>query len=344
MKVAFRQLGRHLEHNLAKVYLVAGDEPLLTNEALDDIRGAARSRGFESRELHVVDRSFRWSELEGSVDNLSLFAARKIVELRLPSPRPGDAGARSLRSLVERPDPDCLLLVAIAGRLDASAAKTVWVKSIEQNGVLVEIWPIDRKELPRWIRERASRLGVELSTDAARVLAERVEGNLLAADQELRKLALANPGARIDEANVLDAVADSARFDVFRLVDAVLAGESRRAIRVLRGLRAEGVEPVLVSWALSRELGLLARLKYAVEHGTRLDDALARHGVWRRRQAVVKQALGRLHWSDLTALLAQAVEVDGIIKGVASAQSWDALTALVMSGLGIGRMPPPNAV
>lgn len=331
MKLPLRQLQRHLDAGkLAGAYLVAGDEPLLVADALEQIRTAARRAGFEQRDLHVVDRSFRWDELAADTDNLSLFASRKLLELRLPSPKPGDAGARGIRALLERPDPDRLLIVAVAGRVDASA---VWVKALEKAGVQVEIWPVERPELPGWIRARAARHGIRLTTAAAELLSDRVEGNLLAADQELAKLALHGAKGEVDEAQVLAAVADSARFDVFRLTDAVLVGDAARAFRVLHGLRAEGVQPVLVCWALARELGLLVSLKFAVASGDSLASAMARQRVWRRRQPAIERALKRFEWEHLTALLAQAVEVDGIVKGAAGASPWDALTGLVLAAV-----------
>ncbi|HEY8519740.1 MAG TPA: DNA polymerase III subunit delta [Gammaproteobacteria bacterium] len=339
MKLPFRQLDRSLRERLSSAYLVTGDEPLLVDEALEKIRAAARKAGFEERELHVVDRSFPWAELEASADNLSLFAARKIVELRLSSPRPGEEGGAAIRSLVERPSPDRLLILALNGRLDAAAAKAAWVKSIERHGTWVEVWPVDRTELPDWIAQRARGHGLTLTPGAAALLAERVEGNLLAADQELKKLALAGERT-VDEEAVAEAVANSARFDVYRLSDAVAAGDAARAIRVLDGLRAEGTEPVLVCWALNRELSLLARLKFATEHGVALETALAREHVWPRRQPLVKSALRRYRWSDLKALLVQAAETDAAVKGGSDVSPWEALTALVLASLRPGGSNP----
>jgi DNA polymerase-3 subunit delta len=336
LKLAARQLQRHLKDALAPAYLVAGDEPLLVGRAVDRIRDAARARDFTARELHVVERGFRWPELEAGADNLSLFSTRKIIELRLASPRPGDAGARCIRSLVEQPAPDRLLLVSVAGKLDASSARSAWVKSIDEHGVVIDVWPIDRAHLPRWIGERAGELGLTVTHDAAELLADRVEGNLLAADQELRKLAMTEPGTLIDGQAVLAAVADSARFDVFRLTDALLDGNAARAFAVLAGLRREGTQAVLVSWALSREIGLLARLRLAVRQGQRADAALARAGVWRRRQPAVKKALARYDEPALRVLMAQAAVVDRIVKGAEPGRPWDALTGLLLAAFARG--------
>jgi DNA polymerase-3 subunit delta len=328
LKIPLRQLSRQLERAVAPAYLIAGAEPFLVDQALEQIRAAGRAAGFAERELHVVDRSFRWADLQASAGNLSLFASRRILELRMASPRPGDAGGTALCELVEHGDPDRLLIVVVNAKLDMRLS---WVKAFEEHGVLVEVWPVDRGELPEWIMSRARQVGVEISADAAELLADRVEGNLLAADQELRKLALTLPGHAVGEAEILAAVTSSARFDVFRLSDAVLAGDSTRALRVLAGLRAEGIEPTLVSWALTRELTLLARVSYAQAHGENVDNALARLGVWRQRQPAVKQAVRRYGAPRMAQFLRQAAEVDSVIKGAALGRPWEALTALVLA-------------
>jgi DNA polymerase-3 subunit delta len=339
LKVPFRQLDRHLAERLAKVYLVAGDEPLLVDEALEQVRSAAMRAGFTTRELHTAERSFKWPELLAGADNLSLFAQRKIVEIRLATPKPGDSGSSTIAELCERDDPDTLVIVAVGEKLDAASQKTAWVKAIEQHGAIVEIWPIERNELPRWIQQRAASLKLKLTSAAAQSLAERVEGNLLAADQEIKRLALTAGGREIDEAEVLEFVANNSRFDVFALADAVLAGETGRTFKILSGLRAEGVHPVQISWVLNRDISLLSRLEYAVRHGDNLDGALLRSGVWRRRQPLVRQALAKFKAQRLKALLAEAARVDAALKGVFPAEPWTTLTDLLVALL----RPPESA-
>lgn len=331
MKVHLRQLARHLERAPSPAYLIAGEEPLLIDRALEQIRAAARRTGFTERELHVVERNFRWAELAAGAANLSLFAARRVLELRMTAPRPGDDGAACLRALVEKPDPDRLLIVAVGARLDAAAARSMWVKSFDEHGVIIEVWPVERAELPGWIEARATSLDLRLTPEAAELLADRVEGNLLAAEQELTKLALTEPGCAIGETEILEAAAHSARFDVFKLGDALLDGDAGRALRVLAGLRDEGVQPTLVAWEVSRGISLLARLQFAIAHGENLDGALARLGVWRRRQPAVKQALRRYAGRPLAPLLARAATVDATLKGVIHGQPWEALTGLVLA-------------
>lgn len=338
MKVPFRQLDSHLNRSLAKVYLVAGDEPLLVDEALEQVRAAAMRAGFTSRELHTADRSFKWVDLLAGADNLSLFATRKIVEIRLATPKPGDEGSETIAALCEREDPDTLVIVAVGEKL-GQASRSTWVKAVEQHGAVVEIWPIERGELPRWIQQRAAALKLKLTPGASQSLAERVEGNLLAADQEIKRLALTAAGREIDEAEVLEFVANNSRFDVFALADAVLAGETGRTFKILSGLRAEGVHPVQISWVLNRDISLLSRLEYAVRHGDNLEGALMRSGVWQRRQPLVKKALSKFKAGRLKALLAEAARVDAALKGVFPAEPWTTLTDLLVALL----RPPESA-
>jgi DNA polymerase-3 subunit delta len=339
LKIPFRQLERHLADRLAKAYIVAGDEPLLVDEALEQLRAAAMRAGFTSRELHTAERNYRWTDLLAGADNLSLFATRKIVEIRLSVPKPGDEGSSTIAALCEREDPDTLLIVAVGAKLDSTASRSLWVKSVEEHGVIVEIWPIERNELPRWIQQRAAAVKLKLTSAAAQSLAERVEGNLLAADQEIKRLALTAVGREVDEAEVLEFVAHNSRFDIFGLADAVLAGETGRVFKILSGLRAEGVHPVQISWVLNRDISLLARVEYAVRHGDSVDGVLMKNGVWRRRQPLVKQALNKFRAPRLRALLAEAARVDAALKGVFPAEPWTTLTDLLIALL----RPPEGA-
>lgn len=302
---------------------------MLVAEAAAAIVAAAREQGFSERTVHVAERGFKWHELTASTETLSLFASRRIVELRVPTGRPGELGARVIGALALEREPDRLLIV-VTGKLDSAAARSAWVKSIETHGVHVQSWPIERTELPRWLRARATRLGLELGREAAELLADRVEGNLLAAAQELEKLALAHGPGAVNERVVADAVANSARFDVFRLSDATIAGSAERALTVLAALRAEGVEPVLVSWALVRELQLLARLKFALADGAPSANLLRRYGVWQRRERLVRAALARFDRVDLNCLLVRAAGVDRAVKGASATPPWQALTEFVL--------------
>ena len=333
MRANGRQLGGLLARGLLPAYLVAGDEPLLVSEAAAQIRARARRDGFEQRDYHTVERGFDWQELTAGADNLSLFATRRIVELNLPKPQPGAAGGRALRDLMQSPDPDRLLLV-VTRKLDSSASRSAWVKAIDKGGAVIQVWPVDRPHLPAWIRQRAQTLGLRLAPATAEWMADRVEGNLLAADQEVRKLVLLLGEGAADDAAVRDAVASNPRFDVFRLADALLAGQAARTLRILDSLRAEGAAPSLVLWAISRDLGLLAKLKFAARNGAIPAPVLKRHGVWPRRQPLVKNALERLETTHLTEHIVLAAETDRVIKGAQAGNAWQQLTSLAMAILG----------
>jgi DNA polymerase-3 subunit delta len=334
LKVALRQLERHLARELAHIYLIAGDEPLLIDEALEQLRAAARRKGFDSREVHTTDRLFRWAELEGEAHNLSLFASRKIMELRLPSQRPGTEGAHVLETWAERQDPDRVIVVTVPEKLEFGSKRPAWADAIERHGIFVEIWPVARAELPAWIRERAAAAKLELTPAAVELIADRTEGHLLAANQEIQRLALEHRGGGVlDEPDVLASVANNSRFDVYKLADAVLGGEGGRAFKILAGLREEGTAPQLVSWALVRDIELLASLEHAVRHGDNVDAALARYRVWRSRQGLVRQALRKFSAKRLKGLLTQAADMDAALKGVVPAEPWATITGLLLAML-----------
>ncbi len=329
MKIPAGKLEGQLARGLSGVYLVSGAEPLLVGEACDQIRARAREAGFSERELHVVERGFDWSALHADVNNLSLFSSRRLIELRLYSPRPQDAGSTTLLRLAEQSDPDRLLLI-VAPKLDAAASRSKWVRAVATRGVHVQVWPLDRRQFPGWINRRAGGLGLSLQRDAVALLVERTEGNLLSAAQELDKLAMLLGSGTVDEKAVLAAVSDSARFDVFRLSDAALEGEPKRALRILGGLQGEGVEPVLVLWSLARDVALIGQLQFACAAGQDVSQAMQQRGVWPRRQPVVRAALQRLSRPALVRAVRRVAETDHVIKGVQTGSSWDALADLVL--------------
>jgi DNA polymerase-3 subunit delta len=228
VKIQANQLQSQLQKNLASCYLVTGDEHLLVAEALDSIRGAARQQGFTSRDLHVAVTGFDWSVLRDSTSNLSLFAERRIVELRLPTGKPGRAGSQAIVDLIEQLGPD-LMLIVVTPKLDRSGQSSKWVKALDAAGVNLTIWPIGLRELPGWISQRMRSVGLQPDRDAVTMIADRVEGNLLAAGQEIEKLRLLHGEGKVSADDVSSAVANSSRFDVFKLVDAALGGDTKRS-------------------------------------------------------------------------------------------------------------------
>jgi len=329
LKIKVNQLSPHLQKNLATCYLVTGDEHLLVDEALDAIRSVARDRGFTSRDLHVATAGFDWAHLRDSSSNLSLFAEKRIVELRLPTGKPGRVGSQSIADLVDTTDSDLMLIVS-APKLDRNAQSSKWVKSIDAKGVNIQVWPIDVRELPGWIAERMRRAGLQPDRGAVSLIADRVEGNLLAAGQEIEKLRLILGEGKVTAADISAAVANSSRFDVFNLVDAALTGDAKRALKILRGLRGEGVEPVIVVWALTRELRTLASLTDTVAGGVDLASGMQKSGVWRNRQALVRSCIGRHQHGDFHRLLKAANLADQAAKGQSGADPWQLSTDIVL--------------
>ncbi len=340
MKTGPEKLKTVLDKELAPIYLIAGDQPLLVTEAAELVRAKARDEGYGAREIHVVERGFDWQALQADMSNLSLFAERRLIELRIPTAKPGTDGSKALVAIAESPPEDVLLLV-IAGHMDGKTSNTKWVKSLAKAGVFVPVGDVPPARLPQWVQRRMRDRGLQAPAGAARLIAERCEGNLLAADQEIEKLLLINGPGKVDEAAVMQSVADSARFDVFQLTDAALVGDSVRAIRILNGLFAEGVAAPLILWALDRELRTLARLAWHTNHGASLGDAMAQARVWSSRRALVRKALDRhRHPQTFTALLAMAGRADRIAKGVEFGDAEAELTWLVAALAG-ARLPRP---
>jgi DNA polymerase-3 subunit delta len=321
LRLNFDQLPAALARNLAPIYLVSGDEPLLVGEAADAIRAAARAAGYADRNVFFIDRSFAWDDLRQATQSLSLFAERRLFELRMPSGKP-DKGAAVLLDLATRPPPDTVCLV-ITDKLDKKISDAPWTRAVEKEGVWLPIWPVDTAALPGWLRARARALRVEMEPAAAQLIADRVEGNLLAAKQELEKLSLLSKGERISADLVLRSVGDSARYDVFQLAEAAAAGDAERAMRVLLGLKSEGVEPTLILWALVREL----RGLWQARERDRLRSDVRGSG-WNQAAAPSARALARSAKMPLARLLRQAGHTDRIIKGLAPGDAWTAITGL----------------
>jgi DNA polymerase-3 subunit delta len=327
------QLTAHLQRSLAPVYFIHGDETLLVNECADAVRAAARSQGYNERQVFSAEAGFDWNSLLAASDSLSLFAERRILELRLPSGKPGKEGTQILRDYAERPAPDTLLLI-ISGKLESAARRGKWVLALEQAGVAIAVWPVEAAQLPAWIDRRMRAHGMRASRDALQLIAERVEGNLLAAAQEIEKLYLLHGAAELDVDGVAELVADSARYDVFGLVDAALAGDAAHALRILAGLRAEGVDPVLVLWALAREIRTLAQMTRELQ-GSGLAQVLAAYRVWDKRKPLLSAALQRIRGRQWWQLLQRCARLDRVVKGRAAGSAWDELLQLILSLAGV---------
>lgn len=317
------QLGQHLKRDLLPVYLVSGDEPLQVMECSDAIRARARDWGCTEREVMDADQHFDWSLLLDAGNSMSLFAEKRILELRMNA-GPGKSGSPVLLQYLERPAEDAILLIT-CGKLDASSKNTKWFKALDQLGGVVQCWPIASHELPRWIEQRMRAKGMQPDAAAVSLLVERVEGNLLAAAQEIDKLLLLYGEKTISVEDVTAAVADSARYTIYDLVDCMLQGDLPRTARIVTGLQNEGVEQVLALWALTREIRLLTRI---AESGLAPDAAMARERVWDNRKALVKRALSRHNLPKLHSFLKRCARIDRVIKGMEAGRPWDEILLL----------------
>jgi len=325
-----KQLASQAQDKLAPVYLVSGDETLVVQEACDEIRQAARKAGFTERERHHVDKQFEWPQLLTSSNSLSLFNDKKIIELRIENGKPGAEGSKTICEYLAHASDDNLLLI-VTPKLDSGTQRSKWVKQIEKAGYWIPIWPISAAQLPRWLQQRLQQVGLKADSQAIELLATRIEGNLLAAHQEIEKLRLLAKDEWLSPELIANTVADSARYDVFGLVDKALLGDARGAVRNLNGLKSEGTEPITILWALAREIRVLLTIASAVAQGQNFSWAAKNAGVWDKRQPLAQQALNRLHHKQLTLLLRQANGIDKAIKGLRNADTWNELTELLLN-------------
>lgn len=327
MQLRAEQLEAQLSRNLAAAYLIHGDEPLLSLEAADAVRAAARKRGYDEREVFVAGRGFDWGELLNAGANLSLFGGKKIVELRIPTGKPGVEGGEALARYCAKPNPDNLLLVTMP-RPEGPFWKAAWFSALSAAGVIVEVQAVERARLPDWIRARLARSGQSVDAEAMEFLVDRVEGNLLAAHQEIQKLALLAPRGPLDIDTVSAAVATVARYDPFVASDALLGGDLKRYVRAMDGLRGEGEAAVYVLTILGGDLQTLARVQDLVAGGRTIDQALELAKVWKRRQPAIHAAHRRFAPDAVRAAVAHAARIDRASKGVGAGEPWDEFVTL----------------
>jgi DNA polymerase III subunit delta len=353
MQLAPAQLTPHLQRGLKPLYTLHGDEPLLVQEAADAIRAAARALGYTERSVHTVAGAhFDWSAVLAAGGSLSLFADKQILEIRIPSGKPGKEGSAALQQLAEgAPGNDSTLTLVLLPRLDFATKKAAWFAALEGNGVALEVQPVERNALPQWISQRLAQNGqrVAAGEEGQRTLqffADRVEGNLLAAHQEVQKLALLYPQGELRFEQVESAVLNVARYDVFKLSEAVLGGQVARVQRMLDGLQAEGEAEVLVHYALAEDIRALKRVKDAMAAGRPLPMALREQRVWGLKEKLFERVLPRLSATTLENLLHGAHVVDGIVKGLKApgwpTDGWQALHKLAMDLCLAVATPPPS--
>lgn len=350
MQVAAAQLDAQLKRGLKSLYTVHGDEPLLQQEAADAIRAVARAQGYTERTVHTVSGAhFDWSEVLAAGGSLSLFADKQIVEIRIPSGKPGKDGSTALQQLAEGAQGnDSTLTIVLLPRLDKATRTGAWFGALESFGVTVQVEPIERRALPQWIAQRLGAQGQRVveGEEGQRTLqffADRVEGNLLAAHQEIQKLGLLYPQGELGFDQIEAAVLNVARYDVFKLSEAVLAGQAARVQRMLDGLKAEGEAEVLVHYTLAEDIRALKRVKDAIVAGRPLPMALREQRVWGLKERLYERVLPQLSATDLANLLQAAHQVDGIVKGLKVADwpvdGWQALQRLALQLCGLCAAP-----
>lgn len=333
MQLRVDALEGHLAKSLAPLYVIASDEHLLALEAADKIRRTARSQGYTERDVLTVERSFKWGELLAANQALSLFGDKKLIELRIPTGKPGKDGGAALQAYAKDLSPDNLTLITLP-KLDWQTAKAAWVASLQQAAVYIEIPAIERAQLPAWIGTRLAAQGQSADRQSLDFIADRVEGNLLAAHQEIQKLGLLHEPGKLSFEQIHDAVLNVARYDVFKLSEAMLSGDPARLVRMLEGLKGEGEALPLVLWAVAEEIRTLLKLKAGMAQGRPLGMLLKEYRIWGPKERMMEPALRRISLATLEGALREAAQVDKMIKGLRAkafaGDAWDAMLQLAL--------------
>lgn len=337
MLLKAEQLAAHLERELRPLYVLYGDEPLLVLEAADAIRARARGAGYSEREVLTVLPQFDWGQLLAAGGNLSLFGDKKLIDLRIPTGKPGKEGGAALQQWCQHLSPDNLLLLTLP-ELDWREEKAAWFTTLANAGVAVKLNAPPRAELPGWIAGRLRRQQQNADPESLKFIAERVEGNLLAAHQEIQKLALLYPAGKLSDAQIRDAVLNVARYDIDGLREALLAGDVGRLARTLDGLMQEGEAPPLVLWAMSEEIRSLTAIRAGLDSGRPVDQLLKEAKVWGARQNAVRRAVQRLDSGALEAALRHAGRIDALIKGIGQGNLWEECLRLGLRICGQGKL------
>lgn len=327
MKLSTDQL--HRQTSLLPVYFISGDEVLLVEEAGDFLRALARKNGFDERQVFHVDAKFDWSLLAEISRAMSLFSDKEIIELRIPSGKINEKGKKALLAYLENPPEDKLLII-ISGKVTGTTLNTKWAKTLAKIGAIVQAWPIPMAQFPSWIQKRLGQCHLQATSDAVKFIAEQTEGNLLAAKQEIEKLQLLYGEKKITGDDVMNAVTDTARYDVFHLVDQVLLGKKKQSLRILNTLKNEGIEPTIILWALTREIRSLITMAHHIKKGQSIDQSMSKQFVWEKRKPMIRTALQRNDLNRLENALNQAANIDKIIKGQQKGNRWDEFETLII--------------
>lgn len=326
MRIPQNQLQKHLTNGLAGCYIVHGDEPLLQQEVCDTIRKKARQAGFLERDLFHVEGRFDWQQITAADQAMSLFSSQKIIEIRIPSGKPGKEGGAAISQLVAQPNPDNLVLIS-SGKIDSKSQNSQWFKALDSVGVCMAIFPLEAQQMAPWINQRSQTLGLKITSEACQLLIQRTEGNLLATAQELEKFTLNGAGFEITAQDVDNDVGGLARYSNYQLVDTALNGQAHHSLTMLYGLKEEGIKAMDILWVLSREIRLLIKL---INHPQGLEAGFKQERVWDKRKGYMRTAV-RHHTRDSAQhMLHQCEVIDRCVKGVNKANAWDLLSGLIM--------------
>jgi len=324
MKLHANQLTTHLKQSLSPLYLISGDVPLLVQETTDQLRKAAIEKGYTDRQILTADH---WEQLHDTTRHLSLFSTQRLFELRLTSSKLGDKGNKILEAYANKLPSDVILIIVMP-KLESATQSTRWFKAVDKQGVIIQIWPIESANMPRWITERLRNAGLHTSPEGINLLAENYAGNLLGAAQAIEKLSLlfSTPQTTIPTQAIADIIFDGGQYDIFQWVDMVFQGQQPQQVsRILHTLRASGTEPILILWALVRDLHQLTHLAYQLTQGQNISQALQTAGVWEKRKPLFTRLLQQYPYAHWTQELERAWQIDRIIKGIAPGNVWDAL-------------------
>ncbi len=321
MRLAQAQLETHLKQGLQPLYVLVGDEPLAQRESLDAIRTAARTQGFDERTSLIVERHFNWQQIQTYGQSISLFASRRLLEINIPSGKPGLDGGKALQALASKTIPDTSVVI-ILPTLERDSKSSAWFTALEKQAVTITLNEIEAASLPQWIANRLAQQGQHTSAQTLDFLAHQVEGNLLAANQEVQKLGLLYPQGELADATVREAVLNVSRYDAFQLGEAVLAGDTARTVRILQGLQDEGEQAVAVMNPLMWVLRPLVRIKQAEMRGENVMNAMTNARIYGDKQPLVKRALARLSLRQLEAALQKLADIDRTAKGVLLGDAW----------------------
>jgi len=336
MQIKAEQLTGHLQQSLAPVYLVFGDEAMLVEEATDLIRQKIRSLGANERQTWQVEGRFDWSSIQWQEQTMSLFASQRLLEIRLPSGAPGREGGEALRHYADNLPEDTTLLI-ISGKIDKRSQQSKWFKELDRVGVTIPIWPVDVAALPRWIAQRLTQKGLQAPQTVANLIAEQVEGNLFAAAQEIDKLQLLCPNGQVDEQTVLDSVADSARFEVFALMDAVFLGQVEKIPRIIARLRSEGLDIMGLFSGISWSLHRIINMAIQISNGVALEQVMSaqKPPVWEKNRPMTRQVLNRHKAEQWPKFIQQLAQIDQAAKGVLKRDPWLLLERLCLQVAGV---------